>query len=202
MIKTVIFDFGQVLVHFEPRYMVECYVKDEPDASLLTEVVFDRAYWDRLDAGTITNEETLELCHARLPERLWEVADKIYYNWIYNIPEFEGMSDLIDTLRHKYGKKIFLLSNISNYFASHSRKIPILSKIDKCIFSAPIGSVKPNRAIFEHLCAECGILAEESIFVDDNFANITSAKEFGLNTYRFDGDVSALCAYFDELFGE
>ena len=202
MIKNVVFDFGQVLVHFEPRYMVECYVKDEPDATLLTDVVFDRAYWDKLDAGTITNEETLKLCHERLPERLWNVADKIYYNWIYNIPEFDGMSDLIDTLRNKYGKKIFLLSNISNYFASHSHEIPILSKIDKCIFSAPIGIVKPNRAIFEHLCKECDILPEESIFVDDNASNIASAKEFGIGTYRFDGDVSALCAYFDDLFGE
>ena len=201
-IKNVVFDFGQVLVHFEPRYMVECYVKDEPDASLLTEVVFDRAYWDKLDAGTITDEEVLELCHARLPERLWAVADKIYYNWIYNIPEIDKMSDLIDTLRDKYGKRIFLLSNISNYFASHSGEIPILSKINKCIFSAPIGIVKPSHAIFEHLCTECGILPEESIFVDDNFANISSAKEFGLNTYRFDGDVCALRAYFDKLFGE
>ena len=201
-IKNVVFDFGQVLVHFEPRYMVECYVKDEPDASLLTEVVFDRAYWDKLDAGTITNEETLSLCHARLPERLWDVADKIYCNWIYNIPEFDGMSELIDTLRAKYGKKIFLLSNISNYFAENSGKIPILSKIDKCIFSAPLGIVKPNPAIFEHLCSECEIVPEESIFVDDNAANVAAAEKLGISTYRFDGDVKALCAYFDTLFGE
>lgn len=202
MIKNVVFDFGQVLVHFEPSYMVGCYVTDKDDASLLEEVVFDRLYWDRLDAGTISNEQTLDLCHKRLPERLWELADKIYYNWIYNIPEIDKMSDLIDTLKAKYGKKIFLLSNISSYFASHSDEIPILSKIDKCIFSAPIGIVKPNREIFEHLCKECDILPEESIFIDDNASNIASAKEFGLNTYLFDGDASALEKYLEELFRE
>ena len=112
------------------------------------------------------------------------------------------MSELIDTLRAKYGKKIFLLSNISNYFAENSGKIPILSKIDKCIFSAPLGIVKPNPAIFEHLCSECEIVPEESIFVDDNAANVAAAEKLGISTYRFDGDVKALCAYFDTLFGE
>ena len=60
MIKNIVFDFGQVLVHFEPKYMVGVYVDDKDDAKLLEEVVFDRLYWDRLDAGTISNEETVE----------------------------------------------------------------------------------------------------------------------------------------------
>ena len=52
-IKTVVFDFGQVMVHFEPSYMVGKYVTDKEDAALLEKVVFDRLYWDKLDAGTI-----------------------------------------------------------------------------------------------------------------------------------------------------
>jgi putative hydrolase of the HAD superfamily len=79
-INNVIFDFGQVLVHFEPSYMVGVYVSDENDKALLEEVVFDRLYWDRLDKGTISNEETVSLIKERLPERLWDVSEKIYYN--------------------------------------------------------------------------------------------------------------------------
>ena len=59
MIKNVVFDFGQVLVHFQPAYMVGKYVTDEADAKLLKEVLFDRLYWDKLDAGTITDEEAV-----------------------------------------------------------------------------------------------------------------------------------------------
>ena len=69
-IKTVVFDFGQVMVHFEPSYMVGKYVTDREDAHLLERVVFDRLYWDKLDAGTITSEETLAEYRKRLPERL------------------------------------------------------------------------------------------------------------------------------------
>ena len=195
MIKNIVFDFGQVLVHFEPKYMVGVYVKDKADAELLEKVVFDRLYWDRLDAGTITNEETIEKINKRIPERLWDVASKIYYNWIYNIPEMEGMRELIKFLKENYDLKFYLLSNISNYFASHSDEIPILKEIDKCVFSAPIGIVKPSKAIFEYLCSYCNIKPEESIFIDDNLANIEGASEFGINTYTFDGDAEKLKQY-------
>ena len=40
-IKNVVFDFGQVMVHFEPSYMVGKYVEDKEDAALLEKVVFD-----------------------------------------------------------------------------------------------------------------------------------------------------------------
>ena len=39
MIKNVIFDFGQVLVHFDPTYMVGLYVSDEKDKTLLADVM-------------------------------------------------------------------------------------------------------------------------------------------------------------------
>ena len=198
MIKNVVFDFGQVLVRFEPAYMVGRYVTDGADAALLTEVVFDRLYWDRLDAGTITNEETLAVCRTRLPERLWDVADTIFYNWIYNIPEIEGMEELLLHLKEAYGVPLFLLSNISNYFAEHREEIPILRHLDKCIFSAPIGIVKPSREIFAYLCDTCGIRPEETVFVDDNAANVKAAADFGIRTYLFDGDAEKLRAYLDE----
>ena len=65
MIKNVVFDFGQVLVHFEPSYMVGKYVQDAEDKPLLEDVLFDRLYWDRLDEGTITDEEVLAACQKK-----------------------------------------------------------------------------------------------------------------------------------------
>ena len=122
-IKNVVFDFGQVLVYFQPSYMVGAYVSDEADKALIEEVVFDRLYWDRLDSGDISDKEVVSAIKTRLPERLWDVSEKIYYSWIYNIPEIEGMSELIDRIKNRYNVKVYLLSNISNYFASHSEEI-------------------------------------------------------------------------------
>lgn len=198
-IKNVVFDFGQVLVYFQPSYMVGAYVSDAEDKALLEEVVFDRLYWDRLDAGTISDEEVVSAFKTRLPERLWDVSEKIYYNWIYNIPEIEGMSELIDRIKNRYNVKVYLLSNISNYFASHSEEIPILKKLDGCVFSAPIGIVKPNREIFEHLCKAYKLSPEETLFIDDRLDNIEGALRCGLKGYIFDGDVNRLKDYLDSI---
>ena len=186
MVKNVVFDFGQVLVYFQPSYMVGAYVSDEADKALIEEVVFDRLYWDRLDSGDISDKEVVSAIKTRLPERLWDVSEKIYYSWIYNIPEIEGMSELIDRIKNRYNVKVYLLSNISNYFASHSEEIPILKKLDGCVFSAPIGIVKPSREIFEHLCKTYKLSPEETLFIDDRADNIEGALRCGLKGYIFD----------------
>ena len=199
MIKNVIFDFGQVIIHFVPEMMVSPYVTDKDDKALICDVLFDRLYWDKLDKGAITNEGVLEQCHKRLPKRLWAVTDKIYYNWIYNVPEIDGMRELIMKLKKKYNVRLFLLSNISNYFVEHAYEFSIFTLFDKCIYSAPLGIVKPSLEIFDYLCKTCNIEPSEAIFIDDNENNIASAKKFGLNGYIFDGDAKKLEAYLDTI---
>lgn len=199
--KNVVFDFGQVLVRFEPTIMVGRYVKDGEDARLLASVLFDRLYWDKLDAGTIEDEEVMRLARERLPERLWEVADKIYYNWIYNIPEIEGMRELLLDLK-KRNVKVFVLSNICTYFASHEDEIPILSLVDKKIYSSICGLAKPDKRIFEYACQECGIEPKDTVFVDDRLENVESAESIGMTGYVFDGNADKLREVLEKLLDE
>ena len=198
MIKNIIFDFGQVLVHFEPEYMVRQYVSDDGDVALLSEVVFDRLYWDRLDLGTITDGETIKLCRERLPKRLWEVAEKIHMNWIYNIPEIDGMKELIKYVKERHGVGVFVLSNISHYFADNSHNIDILKYSDGSVFSARLGVTKPDHRIFDHICKKYNLTPSETLFVDDSEKNINASIEFGLQGYLFDGDAQKLKKYLDE----
>ena len=199
MIKNVVFDFGQVLVHFEPAYIVSQYVTDAEDAALLERVLFSRRYWDRLDEGTLDNDEMLAQCNALLPARLHDTARDIIYGWIHNLPEMEGMRALVKELKEVYGVKLFLLSNISVYFAAHASEFSILSLFDDCVFSGVCKKVKPHAEIFAHLCEQCNITPEETVFVDDNTANIAAAREYGITGYLFDGDAERLRAYLSDL---
>ena len=199
MINNVVFDFGQVLVRFDPMYMTKQYIDNDADAKLVADVLFDRAYWDRLDAGTITDEEVVRLSCERLPKRLHESAEKVYYNWIYNLPEIEGMRELIIKLK-KAGKRVYLLSNISEYFAAHAHEIPILALLDGCVFSAECGMTKPNREIFVHICEKFGLDPTETVFVDDREDNVQAAMLLGMAGYVFDGDADKLRTYLDSLF--
>ena len=196
MIKNVVFDYGQVLIEFNTAYMTAQYVSDPEDAKLVEEVIFDRLYWDPLDRDGISDEELLADSFRRLPERLWEQAKQVYDNWFYHNPEIEGMSQLMRDLKAE-GYHIFVLSNISKTFAAHAHEIPILRNAEHCILSGAHGLAKPQREIFELLCRECDILPQESIFIDDNPANIRAAEQFGIQGYLFDGDVAKLRDFFD-----
>ncbi len=70
MIKNFIFDFGEVLVKFDTEYMTSRYIKNLDDVKLVEAVVFDRLYWDKLDEGSITDEEVKQGLRSRLPENL------------------------------------------------------------------------------------------------------------------------------------
>lgn len=198
MIKNVVFDFGRVLVRFDEPFIVSHYVKDPDDIALITKVVFDRLYWGPLDAGTITDEEVIRLSKERLPKRLWEAAEKSYYNWIYHIPLIAGMDKVVERVKRVHGRRIFLLSNISEYFAKRDNVVPVLSLFDKKIYSGVCKMIKPNKDIFEYMLKECDILPSETLFIDDSPINIAGAESVGIKGYLFDGDVEKLSKYLDE----
>ncbi len=198
MFKNIIFDFGQVLVSFDPYYMTKAYIKDENDCRLSMDVIFDRLYWDRLDKGTITDNEVKEGICSRLPNRLHEKAMAVYDNWMFHLPFIEGMKELNLDLK-KQGKKLFLLSNISIGFSEKYKLVPeineVLSLFDGLVLSGPIGLIKPYKDIFNHLLSKYSLDASECIFIDDNEKNIEGAKKAGIEGYLFDGDAGNLKKY-------
>ncbi|MCR5743672.1 MAG: HAD family phosphatase, partial [Lachnospiraceae bacterium] len=74
MIKNLVFDCGKVLVDYNARDIVGSYVDNYEDLKTVAEVMLDRKYWDRLDAGLISDEELKADAVTRLPERLRKPA--------------------------------------------------------------------------------------------------------------------------------
>ena len=99
MFKNYIFDFGQVIVHFDTAYMTSLYIKDKAIQKEAESVIFDRLYWDKLDAGTITDEEVKKEICKRLPENISLNACKVYDNWYRNLPFIDGMIDIIKKIK-------------------------------------------------------------------------------------------------------
>ena len=198
MFENLIFDFGQVIVRFDPLYMTSKYITEKEDIKIVANVVFDRLYWDRLDAGTITDEEVIVSIKERLPDKLKEDAVKVYNNWIHNIPLIDGMYELLSELKEQ-GRGLYLLSNISIGFAQNYHKNPDVKKVldlfDGLCFSGPLGIVKPTRQIFDHILGKYSLSIEDTVFIDDSKININGAKEVGIKGYLFDGDVEKLRAY-------
>ena len=198
MIKNIIFDFGQVMVRFDPYAIAAHTLKDQDDIALLVPVLFDRLYWDKLDAGTISDQEVLDAVYQRIPERLWDQARQIYFDWIYHLPEIPGMPELVQALK-AHGIRVALLSNISHYFVTHTHEIPTLALFEYCVFSADLGICKPDARIFAKACEGGGFDPAQTLFVDDSPQNVQGARDFGLQAYLFDGDAAALREYLDAV---
>ena len=138
MIKNYIFDFGNVLANFNPMDLTAPYVKDKEMCKKVSDVVFDRLYWNRLDDGSITDEEVKEAVCSRLPDELTECACVVYDNWIKTMTPVSNMQNLISHIK-KTDKKLYLLSNISIGFADTYRDVPwikeLLENFDGLVFS-------------------------------------------------------------------
>ncbi len=188
MIMYVVFDFGQVLVKYDPMYMTSFYVDNEADCKTVSDVVFDRKYWDRLDEGTIEYPEMIEDFKKRLPERLWKSAEQSLYHWTEHLPEIEGMRDLIMRLNKTPEILVYVVSNISREFAEeyYAHKIPILNIVCGCIFSAVCGYVKPQKEIFYLLAKRFDVSLHEAVFIDDNPNNLKGAAAANMKTILFE----------------
>lgn len=202
MIKNIVFDFGRVIVDFDETKMTRAFIKDEAWVDTVRDVVFDRLYWDKLDLGTITDEALKAEVATRLPTELVPLAHDVYDHWIDNIDMIPGIEDAILTAKTK-ASGIYLLSNISIKFTEEYRENPaidrVLSHFDGLVFSGPLHMIKPDAAIFRHLLDTYGLVAEETLFIDDSPKNIAGAEAVGIKTYLFDGDAARLTEYIKSL---
>ena len=195
MIKHIIFDFGNVLARFYPDELSAPYVTDAEEKKLICDIVFDRLYWDILDIGSISDEEVRNGIRSRLPENLHEKACAVYDNWVKNLTPVKGMQELVADIA-KTDSKIYLLSNISKLFADTYSEVEWIQKLfsnfDGIVLSGPIGKIKPNKDIFDHITEKFDIDKNDCIFIDDSSINIEGAKKAGINGYLFDGNADKL----------
>ncbi len=201
MIKNYIFDFGNVLAEFYPDRLTAPFVSDEELKKHISEVVFNRKYWDKLDDGTITDDEVKkEICRC-VNHDIGELACQVFDNWINNLTPVQGMQQLIYDIHGKTDKNLFLLSNISIGFANNYGNVKWIKELLDCfnglVFSGSVGMVKPNIEIFEHLLTKFNLKADECLFIDDSLKNINGANEIGIKGYLFDGNAEKLRKYLD-----
>ena len=174
------------------------YVEDKALCKAVSEVVFDRLYWNKLDSGDITDDEVREGIRSRLKGSLADMGCRAYDNWVNTMIPVPGMHRLIKDI-HNNGGKLYLISNISTGFAQSYEKVPwikeVLDLFDGIVLSAVVGLTKPDRDIFEYLLDTYGLNPDVCIFVDDSKLNTEGAKSAGIESYLFDGDSEKLRDY-------
>lgn len=192
-IKNIVFDMGQVLLHFTVERLLTRFF-DEGDHPLLRQIIFGSGDWRAIDEGTLTEEEALRRWQETAPERLREPLADMLAHWEEILTPVEGMADLVRSLKAA-GYGCYLLSNTSLRFYRYWESVEALRLLDARFVSAEHRMLKPDPAIFRKMLADFGLCAEECYFIDDSEENTEAARSVGMTAFCFAAqDVEALRA--------
>ena len=187
MIKTVIFDIGNVLVDFCWRQAFQEYGLEGDALEKLADVTVRHQAWQDLDEGIITTEEAIKAFTEEAPEYR-EYIERIYQDMTKLLKQYDYAIPWIKELKER-GYHIYILSNWSKpaFDCCQHNVLNFLPFVDGAVFSYRERLIKPDKRIYETICNRFEINPAEAVFLDDNEANIISAREFGLNGILFKG---------------
>ena len=193
MIRNIIFDMGEVLIHFDRPFFLQRLGLQPEEETLLMRQVFQSLEWARMDRGSMTDLEAAQSICQRVPAHLHEAVHKLVGMWDRPILPVEGMYELVKELKEK-GYRLLLLSNASIRQHEYWPRIPAHVFFDGKLISADVKLVKPQPEIYRLLCETFDVRPEECFFVDDSIQNIEGAFCCGIAGAVFHQDVSELRA--------
>ncbi|MEI6863695.1 MAG: HAD family hydrolase, partial [Candidatus Omnitrophota bacterium] len=101
--------------------------------------------------------------------------------------EDEVSCDIARRLKNN-GYTLFLLSNVNKlHFEFIERKFNIINIFDEMILSYVVGSMKPEKAIFNEVIRRAGGSGNKILYIDDRDDLIKQASAMGINSIRFEG---------------
>ena len=182
---TVIFDLGGVLIEWDPRRVYrEVFDGDEERVDWFLSTICTPEWNHRQDAGRSLAEATEERV-ARFPEH--EALIRAYYGrWEEMLGgAIEESVGILHDVKQA-GHPVYALTNWSaETFPVARSRFDFLTWFDGIVVSGEVRMAKPDAAIYHHLLAEHGIMADDAVYIDDSLRNVEAAEELGFHGIHF-----------------
>lgn len=185
-LKNIVFDLGGVIIDLDVQGTLSAFLELGFPKELLN-------YPENFYTDVFFNYETGKVSTAEFRDSLRRISgvnfsdrafDEAWNSMLSRIPE--KRTHILRTLAGHY--RLYLLSNTCSlhveYFTPLFRKVAgfgLSEVFSHCFYSHEIGMSKPDREVFQHVLDEAGILAEETLFLDDSIQNIKAARAMGFN---------------------
>jgi 2-haloacid dehalogenase len=186
MIKNIIFDFGAVLVDWNPHHLYDSYFGDATRAEWFLTEICPYEWNAQCDAGRPIKDITAERV-ALFPE--WEKEIRMYFDhWVDMMGDpIPGMEELVRDYKQR-GYGVWGLTNWSAETLPLVRDdYPVFKLLDGYVVSGQEKVVKPDARLYRILLERYGLKAEECVFVDDNPNNTAGAEAVGIKGIVFKG---------------
>lgn len=187
-INTLIFDFGGVIINLDLPQCIENIQKlGFKDVDNYLSNFGQSDFFLKFEKGEIDTAQFRSELRKNVSNNVTDnQIDEAWCSFLCDIP-MEKIELLIE-LKKKY--RLLLLSNsnplhidvcAAREFAKAGKTIHDF--FDQCFFSYKMGLTKPDKAIFESLAEQAGVIPEECLFLDDGAKNIDMARSLGFHTY-------------------
>jgi 2-haloacid dehalogenase len=183
----VVFDIGNVLIRWDPRAAFRHAVGSDAEIDALFDAVgfYD---WNYANDRGRARADAVDAIAARWPQHAGVMAG--YFDRFGETirTRINGTWEIIAALRAR-GVRLWALTNFSaDTWPEALRLHPELGEVfEGIVVSGHEGMVKPERAIFDLLCARAGVTPEACFLTDDSAANVEGARAAGWQAHLFDG---------------
>ena len=178
MIKTIVFDFGNVIGFFDYGRTVERLIRHSRlPAADIRRFIYGGDLEDAYESGRIDSAEFLrrvrEGCGLSCPDEVLipAFADMFWPN--------EAVCALVPRLKPRY--RLLLGSNTNELHSRHFLRqfADTVRHFDGLVLSHEVGARKPRPEFFRHARRLAGCAAAECLFIDDLPANVAGARALG-----------------------
>lgn len=185
-IKAVVFDVGRVLVEWDLRLLFAKLIDDPQQLDWFCSTVVTEEWHARHDAG----EDLAELVAARKAEYPGhdDLIDAYAARFLESIPgDVPGSHEIVRQLAAR-GMPLFAITNFATPFWRQFRAVrPLFDLFGDIVVSGDEKLAKPDPRIFELAARRFGHEPGAMLFIDDNAANIASARALGWQVHHFAG---------------
>ncbi len=183
LIDAVVFDFGGVLIDWNPRYLYRTIFNNDERMEWFLDNVCNTEWNLKQDRGR-PFAEGITILKDKFPD--YSILIEFFYSrWEQMLKgEITGTVEILYLLKEKY--KIFGLTNWSaETFPIAQKRFSFLQMFDGIVVSGKEKLVKPDKKLFSILLERYTLKPERCIFIDDSLINIEAAEEIGFNAVQF-----------------
>ena len=183
MVKTIIFDIGDVLVEVDYHGFLNAISSEfNISAAELIKKSTNGAHLDYM-RGMLTSEQFVEDVNRKYNQSISIERFRQLWNLIL-LRQNNDVADMVNNLHRQY--QLVLLSNIDPWHFNYcSANFPVIQTFEKAFLSYEHHLLKPDSQFFKLVVEQLNVPPAQCLLIDDLADNVKSAEKLGYQIIQF-----------------